>query len=379
MAMGGVDEKKRLWLWLNYGAEYDTRKFRAVRARFPDLEEAYRLAARGNPAHLDFLPPRCLARLKEAAAPGFIQRFADTLMEKGIGVCLLDEPDYPALLKQIHNAPSVLYYKGRLPGDPSLALAVVGTRRPSEYGKDVAESFAHNLARAGAVVVSGMASGIDASAAKGALACKEADHPTLAVLGTGVDVVYPAGHEKLYDEICQRGGVVSEFLPGTQARPQHFPIRNRIISGMSHGVLVVEAGERSGSAITAGYALEEGREVFAVPGRITDASSIGVNRMICRGEAKPVCCVEDVLEEYGTFQPGRPAFSGKRLIERESLPPEQQAIVEALRYGEQTVDQLWEKLALPLGKLNSALTELTFSGIIKQLPGRVYALDAFHA
>ncbi len=373
-----MDDTKRFWLWLNYGTEYDTRRFRAVRARFPQMEEAYQLIARGNTAQLDFLPSRCLSRLKEAAAPGFLDRFTDMLMEKGIGVCLLDEPEYPALLRQIHDAPNVLYYRGKLVATPNLALAMVGARRASEYGKDVAEALAHGLVRAGAVVVSGMASGIDACAAKGALACKDADYPTVAVLGTGVDVVYPAGHERLYEEICQRGCVVSEFLPGTQARPQHFPIRNRIISGMSHGVVVVEAGERSGATITAGYALEEGREVFAVPGRITDATSIGTNRMICHGEAKPVCKAEDILEEYGSFQSEKPAFSGKRLIVREALPPEQQAVVQALSLGEQTVDQLCEKLSLPLGKLNSALTELMFSGIIKQLPGRVYVLDAFH-
>ncbi len=377
--MRPIGETEKLHLWLNYGTEHYTRRFNAVLGRFPELAEAYALFWRKRTALFDFLPARSIARLVEAAQDGFMDRFVERLMQKDIGVCCLGDEDYPALLREIHDAPNVLYYRGRLVSEPQLVLAVVGTRRPSEYGRDVAGVFSHAFVQSGAVVISGMASGIDACAARGAMDCEDSDYPTVAVLGTGVDEVYPAGHEKLYEEIVARGAVISEFLPGTPARPPNFPVRNRIISGMSHGVVVVEAGERSGAAITAGFALEEGREVFAVPGRVTDAASIGTNRMICRGEAKPVCCVEDVLCEYADFRAGTPAFSGRRIVAKDMLSPEEQAIVEALCAGERTIDELCEMLAFPLGALNSALTGLQFSGIIKQLPGRVYALDAMRA
>ena len=379
--MRGYDmftDEERLLLWLNYGTEHDTRRYGAVLARFPELDEAYALFARKKAALFGFLPERSVSRLMEAAQDGFLDRFIARLVDQKISVCFLKDAEYPALLREIHNPPNVLYYRGRLVPEPPLALAIVGTRRPSEYGRDVSALFAHALARAGVTVVSGMATGIDACAARGALDCKEADYPTVAVLGTGVDEVYPSEHVKLYEEIAARGAVLSEFLPGTTARPQHFPIRNRIISGMSGGVLVVEAGERSGSTITAGFALEEGREVFAIPGRITDATSLGTNRMICRGEAKPVCSAEEILAEYDGFSAGVPVFSGRRIVACGDLSAEQQAVVRALKTGERSFDELSEQLPLTPGALNSALTELTFSGIMKQLPGRRYALDTAH-
>lgn len=379
MRQAGIfTQEERLLLWLNYGTEHYTRRFAAVRARFFELSEAYALATRGRTALFDFLPEHSASRLIAAAQDGFMDRWIEALAQKRIGVCFPDDTEYPALLKEIHDPPSVLYYRGKLLPDPRLALAVVGTRRPSEYGRDVASVFSNALARAGAMVVSGMATGIDADAARGALDCKDAIAPTIAVLGTGVDEIYPAIHTKLYEEIADRGAVVSEFLPGTPARPQNFPIRNRIISGMSHGVLVVEAGERSGATITASFALEQGREVFAVPGRVTDATSIGTNRMICRGEAKPVCSVDEIFAEYESFHTAVPAFTGKRIVADATLSEDAQRIVRTLASGERTIDELSELLNLPLGALNSALTELEFSGIMKKLPGRRYALDAMH-
>ena len=193
--------------------------------------------------------------------------------------------------------------------------------------------------------------------------------------------VNEALHEKRFasiaDEIIARGAVVSEFLPGTGPQPHQFPIRNRIMSGMSHGVVIVEAGERSGTSITAGFALEEGREVFAVPGRITDAKSLGPNRMIRCGEAKPVFSAADVLVEFPGFAGGAPEGEVEH-VALSDLTDAQQRVVKQLREGEYSIDALCENLALPIGELNSILTELHFSGIIKQLPGRVYTLDTMH-
>ncbi len=367
----------KLRLWAHCGTECAAKQNRALRARFPDLHEAFALAQRGDGSAFPFLPPRTAERLVAAAQDGWMERFVEMLIKKRIDFVLDDEREYPALLKEIHDAPDLLFVCGSLPAEPALALSVIGTRAPSDYGRDVARLFAHTFAEAGAVVVSGMASGVDACAARGALDCAKAACPTVAVLGTGVDVVYPAENRRLYAEIIARGAVVSEFLPGTGPQPHQFPIRNRIMSGMSHGVVIVEAGERSGTSITAGFALEEGREVFAVPGRITDAKSLGPNRMIRCGEAKPVFSAADVLVEFPGFAGGAPEGEVEH-VALSDLTDAQQRVVKQLREGEYSIDALCENLALPIGELNSILTELHFSGIIKQLPGRVYTLDTMH-
>ena len=375
--MQQLGSQERLSLWLNYGVEHYVRRYEEVVQRFASLEEAFLQCRSGRTEAFDFLPHRSVMRLREAAHDGFMDRFIERLDRLDIRVCMPYHEQYPELLREIADPPSVLYYRGRLVAAPPLALAVIGTRKPSGYGRDVAHVFAHGLAQAGAAVVSGMAMGIDACAAQGALACASSAYPTVAVLGTGVDVVYPAGNEDLYEAIVARGAVVSEFLPGTPSLPQHFPIRNRIISGMSHGVVVVESGERSGTSITVGYAHDEGREVFAIPGRITDTTSIGTNGLICRGEAKPVASVDDVLCEFA-FAPksqGEMRFVGKQTVSCDTLLPQEQAIVRALSQGERSIDELCETLSMPPGQLNSFLTGLQFSGIIKQLPGRLYGLD----
>lgn len=222
------------------------------------------------------------------------QELKELCDKKGIGLIGLDEEDYPRLLKEIYTPPAVLYCRGRLlEEEPCLAL--VGSRRMTPYGKKAAEIIASGLSRDGVTVVSGAAYGIDSAAHVGAL--KVPESRTIAVLGCGVDVAYPRSHEKLLEEIAQRGAVISEYPPGTTPQPGFFPQRNRIIAGMSHGVVVVEAAERSGSLITAELALSEGRDVFAVPGSIFSATSEGTNRLILQG-AKLVRSAADIISEY---------------------------------------------------------------------------------
>ena len=208
-------------------------------------------------------------------------------------------------MKEIAQPPWVLYIKGMSPSFPTACLAVVGTRQPTNYGRRVARKMAAEIASRGWVVVSGMAAGIDSEAHRGAL---EADGKTVAVLGTGVDVVYPRHLRSLYAELVEKGAVCSEMPPGTAPHPGLFPRRNRIISGLSVGTLVVEAAERSGALITADFSMEQGREVFAVPGPVTSEKSAGTNRLIQQG-AKCVTGVQDILEEFPslvpTFRPGR--------------------------------------------------------------------------
>ena len=370
--MDGREQTERLYLWLSYGTEHFTRCQSRVLARYPDLTEAYALAKRRDASAFDFLPARGASRLMEAAGDGFMEAYRERLDRAGVRFAFSFDEDYPRLLKEIPDPPGTLYYKGRLLGDIPLPIAVVGSRAATDYGKDVARLFCRDFAMAGATVISGMASGVDACAARGALDHAGADYPTLAVLGTGADVVYPAENRSLYEEIIARGAVVSEFLPGTEARREHFPIRNRVMSGMAKGVLVVEAGERSGAAITASYALEQGRETFAVPGRITDAMSLGTNKLIRQGEAKPVFSAGDVLCEFGVTGGG--GMPTGRTPDLSALSAEEKRVAAALLSGEKSFDELCDSLPYPPGKLNSYLTALEFSGIMKQLPGRLYAL-----
>lgn len=374
--MQAIDERTRLQLFVHYGVAGNARQFQNVRLHFPELAEVYRLAKIKSRTAFSFLPDAAAARLLRAAEDGFLDRYVRYLEEHNIGVCCHFDADCPVVLREIHDAPPLLFYRGRLQAEPRLPIAMVGSRVCTQYGRDIAQLFAHDLAAAGCTIVSGLAEGIDGCAARGALSCEESPYPTVAVLGCGIDVVYPASHRKLFDEIAERGAVVTEFLPGTRPLRENFPVRNRIISGMARGLVVVEAGERSGTSITAGYALDQGREVFAVPGRITDRQSVGTNRMIQRGEAKPVFCVDDILQEF-QFEPVYDTFlSGPRRVPLSTLTQSERAVCTALLQGERSFDELADALSLPVGELNSLLTGLQFSNIIKPLSGRLYALDA---
>lgn len=376
--MREMDDTCRLHLWLHYGVSGNAHAFRQAKMHFPDLQEAYRLAATGSRTGFSFLSDAAVNRLIEAADEAFLDRYTDWLSRHRVGVSLLMDEDYPALLREISDAPPLLFYRGRLEPSPRLPVAMVGSRLCTQYGREVAHLFAHDLTAAGCTIISGMADGIDGCAARGALSCEESPYPTVAVLGSGIDVIYPSCHRDLYEEIAERGAVITEFLPGTRPMRENFPIRNRIMSGMARGLIVVEAGDRSGTSITAGYALDQGREVFAVPGRLTDLQSIGTNRMIQRGEAKPIFCVADVLQEFEQMDDYDAFQSCPKRIALDTLSPDERAVCSALRTESHSFDDLAEMLSLPVGQLNSLLTGMQFSGIIKPLSGRLYALDTLN-
>ena len=361
-------------LWLHYGTEYNASLFHRIASRFGSLAEA-KAALTGDAVLFSALPERVRARLGEARQEGFLSRFLERLEKKRIRFTYPGDARFPRLLAEISNPPGVLYYIGAIEPDPDLSLAIIGSRHPTKYGIEVAKRFGFELASAGALVVSGLAEGIDACAARGALDAKHAICPTLAVLGSGVDVVYPKSNQKLYDEIVERGAVVSEFLPGTQVERYHFPIRNRIMSGLAHGTLVIEAAERSGTSITAGYAHDQGRDVFAVPGRIGDEMSAGPNGMIARGEAKPVFSPEEILSEFSCLHVPAETRPPANIVLLSSLGEDQRAICRLLKSGEMNFDELCDSLALPIGTMNACLTELQFSGIVQVLPGRRYSID----
>jgi DNA processing protein len=291
----------------------------------------------------------------------------------------LDDPGYPAQLKQIYDPPLVLYVLGKESVISQPGIALVGTRHPTPYGSGMSERLACDLAARGLVIFSGMARGIDTAGHRGAIAAKG---KTVAVWGTGVDVVYPKENSRLTEQILSLGGaVISEFPMGTFPAPQNFPIRNRIISGISLGVLVVEAAEYSGTRITARCALEQNREVFAVPGNVTNKGSWTPNTLIKQG-AKLVATWEDVWEELPadvrlTLQPEgsdeSQAGQTASLFGETELAPHEKKIFALLKADEAThIDEIVERLEpqLSSSEIFAALFELELAGKVKQLPGK---------
>lgn len=286
--------------------------------------------------------------------------------------------DYPPLLKQIPDPPTVLYVRGQAKTLSEHAVAMVGTRRPTAYGSAVAHRLACDLAQRQLVIVSGLARGIDSACHRGAL---EAKGKTVAVLGSGADIIYPRENRRLADKIMESGALITEFPLGTSPAPENFPIRNRIISGLTLGVVVVEGAEYSGSLITARLALEQDREVFAVPGNITSAQSFGPNHLIKQG-AKLVDQWFDVVEEFPAdvrmqllppvgASEGQPSGPETVPLFEQSLTPDQKAVFEVLRSDEALfVDSIFGSVALPQPRVLTALLELEMSGLIRQLPGK---------
>lgn len=374
-----MDETKRLWLWLNYATSMNPKLFFELLNRFDDLSEAREAILRKDFEQFSDVSETVRERLTSAADDRFLDRYCAWLDRNGVGIVTPEDDEYPSLLSEIYDPPSVLFVKGSLLKELPLPIAMVGARNCTDYGKEVAKLLGEQLAERGATVVTGLAAGIDSAAAKGALSAGASSCPVIGVLGCGIDVVYPQDNGKLYQEVLDRGGaLVTEFLPKTPPLAQNFPIRNRILSGISRGVAVIEAGERSGTSITADCAREQGREVFAVPGRITDPMSVGTNRMIAHGEAKPVTCAADILSEF-MDDAGDDVLNGAaKRVTFTSLGEIGQEIYMALLQGEKDADELLEWIDCSAQDLNAALTRMLFSEVIKQLPGRVYALDTIH-
>lgn len=293
-----------------------------------------------------------------------IERELEKLSGTDIAVITYNDPQYPQSLKNIFDPPPFLYVRGKLePGDCN-AIAVVGSRRASDYGLRAAADISRELAAAGLTVVSGMAAGIDSAAHRAALAARGR---TIAVLGCGADVCYPAENRRLYDQIAQTGAIVSEYAPGTGPDTYHFPARNRIISGLARGILVIEAGPKSGSLITARLALEQGRDVFAVPGSIYSYKTKGANQLIRSG----ACLVEsgrDIVEALGMSADARPE---RTLVPApEELDPETRRVYDQLAEEPVHIDRLICETNLPSSQISAALLELELGGFVRQLPGK---------
>lgn len=337
-------------------------RLRALLDAFGDVEQAWHAPADALlQAGLD---RRSLRNLLEARATVDLEREVERVAAAGVQVLTWEDPRYPRLLQEVPDPPPVLYILGELRPEDEWAIAVVGTRRISVYGREVTHRLVTSLAQSGITIVSGLARGVDGVAHRAAL---EAGGRTLAVLGCGVDRVYPPEHRALARQIAAHGALISEYPLGTPPEPGNFPPRNRIISGLSLGVLITEAGRDSGALITADYAAEQGREVFAVPGSILAAGSAGTNRLIQDG-AKMVLEPADILEELNL------AMAAEQARARETLPvSETEAALLAHLGAEPThVDELGLAVGLPIAQVTSTLAMMELKGLVRQVGGMKY-------
>ena len=292
-----------------------------------------------------------------------VEQYLAGMEMKGMAAIPCHDDRYPEVLKNIEDAPLVLYMKGEYYPEDKFSIGVVGSRKHTPYGESVTQRIAGDLAAAGFTVISGLARGIDTLSHKSALA---ADGRTIAILGSGLDVCYPAENRGLMERIGASGAVISEFLPGTLPNKENFPRRNRLISGLSLGVLVVEAAVNSGSLITAGYALEQNKKGFAVPGNITSRNSEGTNKLIKQG-AKIVLSADDIIEELA------PVLKGYiRLQQRENTPliGEENRLCTMLSREPKHVDLISRESGMSVNQLLNLLLSLELKGIVKQASGK---------
>ncbi len=293
-----------------------------------------------------------------------IRNRMDVLTRKSIAFYSIEDAQYPEKLHNIYDPPSGIYVKGTLPRPDVLTIAVIGTRNCSPYGKEVAAYFSKELARAGVQIVSGMARGIDSYGQEGAL---QAGGYSLAVLGSGIDYCYPQENINLYMKLEEQGGILSEYGPGVLPKAGHFPLRNRIISGISDGILVVEAKMKSGSLITADHGLDQGKDIFSIPGRITDPLSEGTNQLIKYG-AQIVSCPEDILEYYHYTLPQQTKAENIR----EELSVTEQQIIKSLGMEPTHIGRLSEVTGVDIGSLMEALVQLEKRKLVTQISRNVY-------
>ncbi len=354
----------RYWIGFNRVQGIGAARLRALLDHFGALEAAWKAPA--DALRYAGLDRRSLANLLKARNELDLDKELRRLDQFRVQVLTWDDPDYPRNLQEIYNPPPVLYVRGQIDKRDEWAVAVVGTRRASVYGKEAARAMGSGLAQAGVTVVSGLALGIDSVAHR---ACLDAGGRTIAVLGSGVDVVYPSQNRHLAADIVQRGAVVSEYALGTRPEARNFPPRNRIISGLTLGTVVVEADIGSGARITADFAAEQGREVFAVPGNVFARNSRGTNRLIQDG-AKLVCDVGDVLEELNLTMVSEQAQARAVIPDNET-----EATLLAHLSGEpRHVDDLRRAVQLPIAQVSSTLALMELKGMVRQVGGMNYVI-----
>jgi len=367
-----MDDSKKYWVWLSSIPGIGSVRAKMLLDYFKTPEAIW------NASQLDLemsgmITPHYIKQIVDPVHKENAEIHIKNLTQNNIGIITIKDAEYPENLKNIYDPPVVLYVKGEI-NPCKNSIAIVGSRRASSYGLSVAEELSYQLAKYNITVVSGMARGIDTYAHKGAL---NAGGRTIAVLGCGLDTVYPPENKNMMDRIIDKGAVISEYLPGVQPLSGNFPARNRIISGISLGVVVVEAGEKSGSLITSDFALEQGREVFAVPGNISSRQSKGTNRLIKEG-AKIVTGVEDILEELeflkiNTVKNTEYKKDNKNIL-LNMLDADELKIADILSTESMHADMLSLKSGLGISQINYILMKMELKGVVEQLPGRIFKL-----
>jgi len=362
-----MDNRKRsdrYWVGFNIVRGIGPTRLRALLDYFGDVERAWH--APGEELRRAGLDRRSLENLLATRAARDLDQELEKIAAVGAHLLTWESPGYPRLLREISDPPPVLYVKGTMTEEDAWAVAVVGTRRASPYGREVTRRLTSALARSGITIVSGLARGIDAEAHWAAL---RAGGRTIAVLGCGIDQVYPPEHRKLAEEVIAHGALVSDYPLGTRPEGSNFPPRNRIISGLSLGVLVTDAGVRSGALITADFAAEQGRDVFAVPGSILARGCAGTNALI-RDGAKVVLGPEDILEELNLTMVAEQAEA------RQVLPADAtEAALLARMSDEPThVDELRQQVGLPIAQVTSTLALMELKGMVRQVGGMKYVV-----
>jgi DNA processing protein len=357
-----VSDSRRFWVGFNLVKGIGAVRFHALLDTFGDAASAWQappeaLIAAG-------LSQKITTNLLKIRAQIDLDQIWNNIQAKGIRVLTWEDESYPRYLREIDQPPPVLYLLGGFIPDDDWAVAIVGTRRVTAYGRQVAEEVAATLARSGVTVVSGLARGIDAVAHQAAL---NAGGRTLAVLGSGVDCIYPPEHRKLAERIAAQGALVSDYAPGTPPEASNFPPRNRIISGLARAVVVVEAGLDSGALITASFAAEQGREVFSVPGNINAPQSQGTNRLI-RDGARPLLSPQDILELLNLN------MATEQRTARAILPADagEAQLLTVLNRQPLHVDEIRSQTGMPIEKVTATLALMELKGMVRQVGGMSY-------
>ncbi len=352
------------WVALSMAPGVGSVLFKRLISAFGNPEGALKASAK-DLKRIEGIGPKVAASLRRFDWKPMVEKELRSVEKIGVKLVTWEDEKYPFSLKHIYDPPPLLYVLGSLRRKDEVAVAVVGSRHPTSYGQAAAERIAMGLSRRGVTVVSGLARGVDTAAHRGAIA---GGGRTIGVLGCGIDIIYPPENRALYDSVASQGAVISEFPLGTPPESDHFPIRNRVISGLSRGVAVVEATLRSGSLITARFALDQGRDVYAVPGNVDSARSEGTNRLIKDG-AKLVTQAEDILEEILHLPESQPAEA----LPLPNLSEEEAKVFSVLGRESIHIDQVISRSAFSSPKVAAILLSLELAGHIKQLPGMRFA------
>ncbi len=355
-------DEKGYWIGFSLVKGIGAVRFQRLLERFGNAQAAWE--AETSALTEAGLSPKVIERLAAVRQQVDLPRLYEKILSKGIQILTWQDEAYPQRLREISQPPPVLYLRGQLLPEDAWAIAIVGTRQATPYGRQVSEQIASFLASNGMTIVSGLARGIDTLAHQAAL---RAGGRTLAVLGSGVDRIYPPEHRALAEQICEHGALLSDYPPGTPPESVNFPPRNRIISGLSMAVVVVEAGETSGALITAEFAAEQGREVFAVPGSILAAQSKGTNKLIQQG-ALPLLNASDVMQALDLTR------LGQQKAARKILPSDavEAKLLETLSDEPLHVDEIRSQTGLPVEKVSAALIMMELKGMVRQVGGMQY-------